>query len=109
MFLMLVDLKRAKFRHVLFRGETGVAPVGESDDPDRDQDDPENSSGFMETGLYSAASRNQIDDQDDDGNDEDQVNKRAAEIPDKTEEPENQENNEDSPEHIFSFELVSSE
>jgi hypothetical protein len=35
------------------------------------------------------------------------VNQGAAEVTDESEEPENQENNEDSPEHMFSFGLVS--
>jgi hypothetical protein len=56
--------------------------------------------------LKRTASRNQIDDQDDDSDHQKQVDERAADMADETEEPENQENNEDSPEHIFSFELV---
>ena len=35
------------------------------------------------------------------------MDERAAELSDETEEPQNQENDEDSPEHMFSFWLVS--
>jgi hypothetical protein len=107
MFLLFVDLERAELHHVLFRSEARVASVGEQNNPDRDQNDPENSGWFHETGrLKRTASRNQIDDQDDDSDDQEQVNEPAADMADETEEPENQENNEDSPEHMFSFELV---
>jgi hypothetical protein len=107
MLPLLVDLDRTEFRHVLFRGETRVASVGEQDDPDRDQNDPKDSSGpHGDAGLKRTASRNQIDDQDDDSNDQEQVDKPASDMADETEEPENQENNEDSPEHMLSFELV---
>jgi hypothetical protein len=107
MFLLLVNFERAEFRHVLFRSEARVPSIGEQDDPDRDQNDPEHTGWFHETGrLKRTASRNQIDDQDDDSDDQEQVDERAAEMADETEEPENQENNEDSPEHMLSFELV---
>src|SRR3954470_946943 len=48
----------------------------------------------------------QIYDQDDDRDDEQQVNERATEMTDESEEPENQQHNKNSPEHMFSFELV---
>jgi hypothetical protein len=107
MFPFLVDLKRTELRHILFRGEARIASVSEQDDPDRDQNDPENSTGSHGNGgLKRTASRDQIDDQDDESDDQEQVDKAAADMADETEEPENQENNEDSPEHMFSFELV---
>src|SRR3954447_22062096 len=56
--------------------------------------------------LERAASGDQIDDQDDDGDDEQQVNERATEMTDEAEKPENQQHNKNSPEHMFSFELV---
>jgi hypothetical protein len=101
---MFVNLNRPEFRHVLFRGETGVPAIGERDDPNRDQNDPENAGWLHETeGLNPAASRNQIDNQDDDGDDEDQVDQPAADMADEAEEPENQKHNKDSPEHMFSL------
>src|SRR2546423_3489056 len=106
MFPFLVDLKGAELGHVLFRGEARIASVGEQDDPNRDQNDPDNYTGSHENGgLQRTTSRNQIDDQDDDSNDQEQVDEPAADMADETEEPENQENNEDSPEHMFSLGL----
>jgi hypothetical protein len=49
---------------------------------------------------------NQVHDQDDNRDDEQQVNERATEVTNETEEPKNEQHNEDSPKHIFSFELV---
>jgi hypothetical protein len=46
MFLVLVDLDRTQLRDVFFRGVTDVPTVSERDDPDRDQDDPEDSCGL---------------------------------------------------------------
>src|SRR6266404_1132538 len=57
--------------------------------------------------LERAPSGDQIHDQDDDRDDEEQVNQGTTEMTDETEEPENQEHHEDSPKHMFSFELVS--
>src|SRR2546423_5004890 len=63
--------------------------------------------GFMRTGrLERTSARNQVHNQDDDGDDEQQMNERAAEVSDEPEQPQNQEHNKDSPEHMFSFELV---
>src|SRR4051794_29839105 len=63
--------------------------------------------GFMKcAALERTAPRDQVHDQDDDRDDEQQVNERATEVTDESEKPENQENNEDGPEHMFSFELV---
>ena len=60
--------------------------------------------GFTVRGsLQSPPARNQIHDQDNDGDDEEQVNERAAEVTDETEEPENEQNNKDSPQHKVSF------
>lgn len=56
--------------------------------------------------LERATAGDQIYDQDDDRDDEQKVNQRAAEMTDESEEPENQQHNKDSPEHMFSFELV---
>jgi hypothetical protein len=90
MFLMLVDLDRPEFRHVLFRGETRVSAISEGDDSDRDQNDPENAGRSHEgADLHPAASRDQINDQDDDSDDEDQVDQPTADMADETEEPEN--------------------
>ena len=46
MFFVLVDLERAQFRHILFGGETGVTPVGQHDDANNNENDPENPGGF---------------------------------------------------------------
>ena len=46
MFLVVVDLDRAQLRHVFFRGVANITAVSEGDDPDRDQNDPENSGGL---------------------------------------------------------------
>src|ERR1043165_5630983 len=63
--------------------------------------------GFMmSAALERTPSRDQIHDQDDDRDDEQQMNERATEVPDESEEPEDQQNYEDSPKHMFSFELV---
>jgi hypothetical protein len=56
--------------------------------------------------LERPAAGDQIYDQDDDRDDEQQVNQRATEMTDESEEPENQQHNKNSPEHMFSFELV---
>ena len=61
---------------------------------------------MMSAALERTASRDQVYDQDDDRDDEQQVNERATEVSDEPEKPEDQENNEDGPEHMFSFELV---
>jgi hypothetical protein len=58
------------------------------------------------TELYSAPSRDQIDDQDHDGHDEHQMDERADVNNRETEKPQNQQDYEDSPKHMFSFELV---
>src|ERR1041384_6402107 len=63
--------------------------------------------GFMlRAALEGTPSRDQIHDQNDDRDDEQQMNERATEVSDESEEPEDQQNNEDSPKHMFSFELV---
>jgi hypothetical protein len=61
---------------------------------------------MMSAPLERTAARDQVHDQDDDRDDEQQMNERATEVTDESEKPENQENNEDGPEHMFSFELV---
>src|SRR5256714_11463230 len=63
--------------------------------------------GFMIAGaLERPPPGDQIHDQDDDGDDEQQVNERAPEVTDEAEQPQNQKNYKDSPEHMFPFELV---
>jgi hypothetical protein len=100
-------LERAGIDNLLALG-VAKAAVGESDDADRDQDDPDNSRGFHgEASLERTPARDQINDQDDDRDDEKQMDQRAAEMTDEAEEPENQENDEDSPEHMFFLWLVS--
>jgi hypothetical protein len=61
---------------------------------------------MMKTVLQRPPARDQIHDQDDDGNDEQQMNERATEMTDESEQPQNQKHNKDSPKHMFSFELV---
>src|SRR2546423_7743532 len=100
MFLVLVNLDRAEFGHVFLRGETRVATVGQQDDPDDDQDNPENSSGLHKRRtLERAPSGDQVHDQNNDRDDEQQMDKRATEMTDESEQPKNQQHNEDSPEH----------
>lgn len=46
MFLLLVDLERAELRHVFSRGVTRVTAVGQGDDPDSDQNEPDDAGRF---------------------------------------------------------------
>src|SRR5205085_4976741 len=63
--------------------------------------------GFMTTRrLERAPARDQIHNQDDDRDHQEQMNERATKMSDEPEQPQNQEHNKDSPEHMFSFELV---
>jgi hypothetical protein len=55
--------------------------------------------------LHAASARDQIDDKDDYRDDEQQMDEPAAKMTDEAEKPENQNNNEDSPEHKISFGL----
>jgi hypothetical protein len=55
--------------------------------------------------LERPSTRDQINDQNHHGYDQDQVDELAAEMADEAEEPENQQNNKDSPEHKVSFGL----
>src|SRR4051812_12785373 len=57
MFLVPVDLDRAEPGHVLLGGVARVASVGERDNPDRDQNDPEDSSGLHRNGKPYGARR----------------------------------------------------
>jgi hypothetical protein len=85
----------------------GKAAVCQSNDADRDQNDPDDSSWFhlLRESLHAASARDQIKDQDDDCDDEQQVDESATNMTDEAEKPENQQNNKDSPEHEFSFRL----
>src|SRR5438045_4723875 len=68
---------------------------------------PRMPAGFMLTGtLERTPPGDQVHDQDDDRDHQKQVNKRATEMTDESEQPEDQKHNKDSPEHMFSFELV---
>jgi hypothetical protein len=110
MFFVLVDLQRAQFRYIFLRRESGVTAVGQHDDANDNENDPENPSGFHGAGrLERASARDQINDQNHDRYDEQQVDELAAKMADKAKEPENQQNNKDSPEHkVFLWVEVSS-
>jgi hypothetical protein len=57
--------------------------------------------------LNAASSRDQINDQDNDRDYEEQMDESAERVrAHEAEQPEHQKNNEDSPKHMFSFELV---
>ena len=104
MFFVLIDFERPKLGHVFLRGETRVTAVSKRDDPDDDQDDPKDPGWFHNwRPLKRTPARDQVNDQDDDRDDEQQVNQGAAEMTDESEQPENQQHNKDSPEHMFSF------
>src|SRR5438876_8943079 len=63
--------------------------------------------GFTNAGaLERAPSGDQVHDQDDDRHDEEQMDERPDVNHGETEQPENQQNDEDSPKHMFSFEWV---
>jgi hypothetical protein len=47
----------------------------------------------------SPAARNEIEDQDDDGNDQEQVNQPASDMTDKTQQPKDEQDNNDGIEH----------
>src|SRR5436305_14971921 len=65
--------------------------------------------GFTFNEGLDAPAGDQINDQDDDGHHEQQVEKRTDDVADgEAEKPENQKHDEDSPEHMVSFGLVSS-
>jgi hypothetical protein len=61
---------------------------------------------MLRAALERTPAGDQVHDQDDDRDDEQQMNERATEVTDESEKPEDQQNNEDSPKHMFSFELV---
>jgi hypothetical protein len=61
---------------------------------------------MMRMALERTPARDQVHDQDDDRDDENQVNQVADVEDGESEKPEDQQNNEDSPKHMFSFELV---
>jgi hypothetical protein len=105
MLFVLVDLQRAQFRDIFFRRETGVTAVGQHDDANDNENDPEDPAGLheIEPRLERTSARDQIDDQDDDRNDEQQMDELAAKMTHEAEKPENQQNYKDGPEHKVSF------
>ena len=66
---MLVNFKRTQFRHILFRGETGVAAVRKHDNANDKQNDSQNSSWLHNIEcpttkrLKRSSALDQIDDQ----------------------------------------------
>ena len=65
MFFLLVYLQRAEFRHILFRRVNGITAIGQHDDANNNKNDSKNSSRSHLL-LERASTRDQINDQDDD-------------------------------------------
>jgi hypothetical protein len=55
--------------------------------------------------LQSSSALNEVNDQDDDGNYEQEMNQAAANVADETKKPENDQDDNYSPEHGYSFRL----
>src|SRR5437764_3801936 len=68
---------------------------------------PRTPAGFMRARtLERTPPGDQVHNQNDDGDHQKKVDECAAEMTDESEQPEDQKHNKDSPEHMFSFELV---
>jgi hypothetical protein len=60
---------------------------------------------FMRVGLLTSSALNEVNDQDDDGNYEQEVDQAAANVADEAKKPEHDQDNNYSPEHAYSFRL----
>jgi len=58
---------------------------------------------FVRVGLLTSSALNEVDDQDDDGNYEQEVNQAAANVADEAKKPEHDQDDNYSPEHGYSF------
>ena len=96
-------LQGAGVDHFLALGVT-EATIRQSNDPDEDQDDPDNTRRLhaQTSGrLKRPPALQQIDDQDDDRDHDQNVDQAAADMHGESQKPENEKNDADSPEHIF--------
>src|SRR6266852_2356990 len=101
MFLVRVHLERPGVDH-LFARRVSEAAVGHCNNADDDEKDSDNSSWFHD--LERTPARDELNDQHDQSNHEQEVNESTQRVgADQTQEPEDEEDNEDSPKHIDSF------
>jgi hypothetical protein len=60
---------------------------------------------FVKVGLLTASALNEVNDQDDDGNYEQEVDQAAANVADEAKKPEHHKDDNYSPQHRYSFRL----